>query len=66
MPPSRRTLVVIALAGSLLPGCSSSLSVAAATSTVGKVAPKFTFADIKGTPVYLSDSKGRLFCLSFG
>jgi peroxiredoxin len=65
VPPSRRTLVVIALAGSLLTGCSSSLSVAAATGTVGKAAPNFTLADIKGTPVHLSDYKGKVVLLNF-
>jgi thiol-disulfide isomerase/thioredoxin len=65
VPPSRRTLVVIALAGSLSTGCSSSLSVAAATGTVGKAAPNFTLADIKGTPVHLSDYKGKVVLLNF-
>jgi hypothetical protein len=66
MPPSLRgTLVIVALAGGLLTGCSSSLSVAAATGAVGKAAPNFTLANIKGAPVHLSDYKGKVVLLNF-
>jgi len=66
MPPSLcGTLVIVALAGGLLTGCSSSLSVAAATGAVGRAAPNFTLADIKGAPVHLSDYKGKVVLLNF-
>jgi thiol-disulfide isomerase/thioredoxin len=65
MPRSLRgTLVIVALAGGLLTGCSSSLSVAA-TNAVGKAAPNFTLADINCAPVHLSDYKGKVVLLNF-
>jgi thiol-disulfide isomerase/thioredoxin len=62
---SRRIFALIALAGSLVTGCSSPSSVAAATATDRRPAPDFTLVDANGTLVKLADYKGKIVLLNF-
>lgn len=57
-------VVIIALAASLLGGCTSS-AVSAASTARRKAAPNFTLADVNATPVKLSDYKGKVVLLNF-
>jgi peroxiredoxin len=62
---SFKTFALIALAGTLVTGCSTRSSVTAATAADRKAAPNFTLADAKGTLVKLSDYKGKVGLLNF-
>jgi cytochrome c biogenesis protein CcmG/thiol:disulfide interchange protein DsbE len=62
---SRRKFVVIALAGGLLTGCTSSSTVSATLAADRKVAANFTLPDANGSPVNLSDYKGKVILLNF-
>jgi peroxiredoxin len=61
---SRRKFVMIALAGSLLGGCTSSPTVSAVASD-RKAAQNFALADANGAPIKLSDYKGKVVLLNF-
>jgi peroxiredoxin len=62
---SRREFVLIGLAGGLLASCTSSSTASAASAAKRKIAANFTLSDANGSPVKLSDYKGKVVLLNF-
>jgi peroxiredoxin len=58
-------LVLIALAGSLLVGCTSPPTIPTVSATDRNAAPNFSIADANGAPVRLSDYKSKVVLLNF-